>query len=246
MLCLSILCSCGKDEPDLGSISEIPGTFLEAVKNLDRDAASACSPELDTSEWDEFNDDQKSIMKSIMAYAEITEMGDPVFYEESGCADLEVTLSYISLEDVLATTESLSVSEYLISSSLEKFNELNEKNFKLEFEYDAENACWNLTKSSARKIYKLFSFDLVEKLKIVDYPPEEASDILMSYLNAIAECTDADAFPDELDLRSYRYYDDSLLGGEGSRTEDAVARFALSSNNRPVRTNAIIITVASK
>ena len=63
VLCLSILCSCGKDEPDLSSISEIPGTFLEAVKNLDRDAASACSPELNTSEWDEFNDDQKYILQ---------------------------------------------------------------------------------------------------------------------------------------------------------------------------------------
>ena len=226
VLCLSILCSCGKDEPDLSGISEIPGTFLEAVKNLDRYTAFECSPEFDSSEWDELNEDQKHIMQSIMSYAEITEMGDPVFYEETGCADLDVTVSYISMDDIVDAGISRYVSETKLSEVLEECDERSEKSITLDFEYNDADACWNLTKSSARKICKLFSFDLAQLFEIVDISPDECKDIVMSYLEGIAACTDADSFPDEFDLESYRFYDDSLLGGEGSLTEDAVARFA--------------------
>lgn len=226
VLFFSILCSCGKVGPDLSSISEIPETFLEAVKNLDRDAASECSPEFDSSEWDELTEDQKKIMQTLMSYAEITEMEDLVFYEEAGSADMKVTFSYISLEDVAEAGISRYVSETQLSEVLEAYDDPEEKTITLDFEYDEEGENWNLAKSSARKICKLFSFEFAKLFEIVDYSPDEVKGIIMSYLEEIAESTDADAFPDEFDLESFRYYDDSLIGGAGSRTEDAVARFA--------------------
>ena len=93
---LGILSSCENNKPDLSSISEIPVTFLEAVKNLDSDAVISCSPEFDTSKWDELDEDKKYILQNLLSCAEITEMGEPVFYEESGSADLEVTFSYLT------------------------------------------------------------------------------------------------------------------------------------------------------
>ena len=148
VLFFSILCSCGKDEPDLSSISEIPGTFLEAVKNLDRDAAFECSPEFDSSEWDELNEDQKHIMQSIMSYAEITEMEDPVFYEETGIADMKVTISYISIEGIVRAGISRYVTEARLSEVLEDYDDPEDKTLTLDFEYDPlknKNVEWTET-----------------------------------------------------------------------------------------------------
>lgn len=224
VLCLGMLCSCVKEKPDLSGISDIPGTFLEGMKNFDNDVVTGCAPEFDTCVWDEIDEGHLSIMKAVLSYAEITEMGDPVFYEESGSVDLQITLSYIALDDIIETMYTSYVTVDQIRDLLEEYDDINEKTLTLDFERD-EEGCWSLTKSSAKKIYKLFSFDRIARLVVVDYSNEDARDIFMAYLKNIADCKDAENFPADLDLESYRYYDDSLQGGEGSLTEDAVARF---------------------
>ncbi|MCR5618753.1 MAG: hypothetical protein K6F65_01515 [Lachnospiraceae bacterium] len=242
-LFLGVLCSCGKKEQDLSGIISVPGDFLEAVKNLDADAAAVCAPGFDASEWDELDEARAGIMRLVMENAEITEMGTPVIYGESGSADMEVAFSYVSLRDIVDSLKMYRVTEDQIRDCIKEQDDRSEKTINLEFEYSEDDGCWVLTKSSARKICKLFSFDTVRTLSIVDLTEEEAEDVLMSYLEGIAECRDAKTFPEELDLSSYRFYDDSLHGGEGTRTEDAVARFAAAymgyvlSHEPEVRTN---------
>ena len=152
LLSLCMLCSCGEKKPDLSSISDIPGEFIEALQEYDKDAIETYAPDLTLDEWDELDDTHIQVLQDIISYAKITEMGDPVYYEENGSAVMEVTISYIPVSDMTRSFSGNYTSVSQLEESMEEYEDDEDKTMDLDFEYDEESGNWYLAKSSARLI----------------------------------------------------------------------------------------------
>ena len=225
LLGLCMLCSCGEKKPDLSSISDIPGEFIEALQEYDKDAIETYAPGLNLDEWDELDDTHIQVLQDIISYAKVTETGEPVYYEETGSTVMEVTISYIPVSDMTRSFSGNYTSISQLRESMEEYEDDEDKTMDLDFEYDEESEKWYLAKSSARKITRLFSEDSIRRLVIADITPDEAEEIFRAYLRDIADCWDAASMPENIDVQEYRYYDDYLHAGEGPLTQDALAHF---------------------
>ena len=96
-VCMLCSCSVNRDE-DIAGIREIPKEFIDALYHIDEDAADECCPGFDLRDWEEYSDAHKDMIRHVVSFAEITEMGEPVFYDEQGFATMDVTVSYLPLD----------------------------------------------------------------------------------------------------------------------------------------------------
>ena len=86
VLSVCLLCSCsGNRDGDIAGIRAIPQAFIDALYDIDEDAAEECCPGFDLNDWEEYSDAHIDMLRHIISFAEITEMGEPVFYDEDGC-----------------------------------------------------------------------------------------------------------------------------------------------------------------
>ncbi len=223
-VCMLCSCSVNRDE-DIAGIREIPKEFIDALYHIDEDAADECCPGFDLRDWEEYSDAHKDMIRHVVSFAEITEMGEPVFYDEQGFATMDVTVSYLPLDGYYRSLDTYYMTIEEIRESLDDYDDRKEKTIDLEFEYDEGDGCWYLERNSARKIYRLFNSNSVVRLMIVDYSNKDAKALFEEYLRSITEARDVSSLPGDIDVSEYRYYDDSLYLGQTDRTDDAVARF---------------------
>ncbi|MCR5739865.1 MAG: hypothetical protein K6G43_08600, partial [Lachnospiraceae bacterium] len=95
VLSVCMLCSCnGNRDEDIADIRKVPQAFIDALYDIDEDAAEECCPGFDIGIWEEYSDAHRDMLRHIISFAEITEMGEPVFYDEEGFATMDVTVSY--------------------------------------------------------------------------------------------------------------------------------------------------------
>ena len=226
ILALCMLCSCAADRSgDIESIRNIPEVFLEAVTEMDEDALEECSPGFEVTEWRDFTDNHIEMFRYYMQYAEILEMDEPAFFDDEAAATMATTISYLPMDGFLRSLDVRYMTLDEIKDALDDYDKRKEKTLDLEFEYDESDDCWYLTKTSARKIYRLFTTNSTAALMIVDISADEAGDIFLDYLRSIADCPNAASMPENINLQDYRFFDDSLNTGTGAKTEDALARF---------------------
>jgi hypothetical protein len=226
ILALCMLCSCAADRSgDIESIRNIPGVFLEAVTEMDEDALEEYSPGFKVTDWRDFTDNRIEVFRYYMQFAEILEMEEPVFFDDEGAATMATTISYLPMDGFLRSLDVRYMTLDELKDALDDYDKRKEKTLDLEFEYDELDDKWYLTKTSARKIYRLFTTNSTAALLIVDISAEEAGDIFLDYLRSIADCPNAASMPENINLQDYRFFDDSLNVGTGTKTNDALARF---------------------
>ena len=209
-------------------IVQIPDEFYAALAVGDETAIVALSPEYNP------DDDLGSIrdnypvnyeiMRRAVSYTEVEFDGDIIINRDENYAKADVTVTYIDLME-FAFDRPVSYMTYdEMIDYLESYDDFEEKDFSLRFDYDEEAEQWYLSETSARKLMRLFTDDAPEIPRCVDRTPEEATELFMDNLIMISE-GDFDDLSMDFVLDDCRVYDNILERGESEEINDAVRGF---------------------
>lgn len=224
-----------KDEEQ---ISSIPGQFFEAFVNQDDDLLDSLVEGDDIREKldiqiarTRFSEDSYNLILHAISLTEIENIEVLDIDRKEGTARVGVDLSYVNLEDFVMSLSDGGYPYYNYSCLLtydgyiEKLDsfEKEDKSMNLNFSYNEDDETWELSKSSAKRLIKLFASRYNSLLIPVQIDPSEAeviASMAFTELSGSADSTYIDFEPESL-----RTFDGLFTCGTGPESDAAAAQF---------------------